>query len=261
MPTPSIKSVTIAGLKTGVNIIGEGQPVLLLHGWGAQIESFYPIAERLAANGFECHTLDLPGFGTADLPPEDWDIRRYMEFVLRYLESANLDKVHLIGHSFGGRISIMLGAEHPERVEKIVLVNSAGVKLPLSSRMRLYYSGRELILSLLKLPLLNRFEPTVREWFFERYASVDLKNARMRGIEGTFRQVIALDLTDYARRIRASVLLIWGDRDFDTPLQVAQILEKTIPDAGLVVFDGAGHYSYLDRPVDFVRIVTTFFRG
>ncbi len=73
--------------------------------------------------------------------------------------------------------------------------------------------------------------------------------------------VIRQDLLPYAARIKASTLLLWGELDRDTPLWQGQLLEKTIPDAGLVVFNGAGHFAYMERLPDFVRIVDTFLKG
>ena len=76
----------------------------------------------------------------------------------------------------------------------------------------------------------------------------------------TFVKVVNEDLLPYAARVQPSTLLLWGDQDQDTPLSQGQLLEKTIPDAGLVVWEGAGHYSYLDRLPDTVRVIDHFFK-
>lgn len=260
---PLITKHQINGMTLGVNRIGEGEPILLLHGWGGEIASIYPIAEGLAPHGFACHTLDLPGFGVSDLPPQPWQVRDYMNYVLAYLDEAGLARVHLIGHSFGGRISILLGAEHPERVGKIVLTSSAGVLPRRSLKKRLYYWGRRLIFLSLKLPLLNRWEGRVRAWFQERYGSSDYKHALAisENFGATFRNIVSQNLLPYAAQIDAPTLLIWGTNDHDTPLRDAHILEKHIPDAGLVLFEEAGHYAYLERLPQFIRIVSHFLGG
>lgn len=259
MSSPIITIQTIDNLKTGVTIFGEGAPILLLHGWGGNIKSMWPVAERLSNQGFQTHTLDLPGFGVSDLPPEAWDVPRYAKFVLSYIQSLSLEKIHLIGHSFGGRISIFLTAHHPEIVNKLVLVDSAGIKPAPTSNMKLYYLSRSIIFNLLKLPGLHQFEPSVRQWFRQKFGSTDYLNAG--ALEATFKLVINQDLLPFARQISVPTLLIWGEKDMDTPLSDAKILEEAIPDAGLVVFEGAGHYSYLERPTDFTRIVTHFFKS
>jgi pimeloyl-ACP methyl ester carboxylesterase len=248
-------------LNVSAKVIGAGPPVLLLHGWGRSGDDFAPIAERLSKEGFACHLLDLPGFGETPMPPAAWDVPRYAEFVRAYMDAANLDSVTLIGHSFGGRISIVLAADCPGRVDKLVLVSSAGLRLPPPPEMRMYYASRKIIFGMLRLPLLNRFEPGVRQWFWERYASDDLKAARESGHEAIFRAVISQDLRDYAARIKTPTLLIWGDVDTETPLRYGQIFEQIIPDAGLVIVEGAGHDAHLQRPDFFVRVIRVFLQG
>jgi pimeloyl-ACP methyl ester carboxylesterase len=122
--------------------------------------------------------------------------------------------------------------------------------------MRLYYLARSVIFMLLNVPGISYFEPPVRRWLRRKFGSEDYLNAG--ALAETFKRVVDQDLVPLARRIQAPTLLIWGDEDQDTPLSHARILEKAIPNTGLVIFEGAGHFSYLDRPLDFVRIVTNF---
>lgn len=259
MSSPIITMQKVNGLKTGVTVFGEGQPIVLLHGWGGSIKSMWPVAERFGKLGFQTHTLDLPGFGVSDFPPEPWDVPRYAQFVLAYLQMAGLEKAHLIGHSFGGRISIFLSAEHPVFVDKLVLVDSAGVRPEPTTHMKIYLLTRQMIFTLLKMPGFRRFEPPVRQWFRQKYGSPDYLNAGP--LEATFKLVINQDLVEFARRIQAPTLLIWGELDQETPVRDAKILEDAISDAGLIIFEGAGHYAYLERAADFTRIVTHFFRS
>jgi pimeloyl-ACP methyl ester carboxylesterase len=92
----------IAGLRTGTCVIGDGPPVLALHGWGGSVKSFWPVAERLSPHGYQVHLLDLPGFGQSDLPPDVWGVADYMRFVVAYLDDAGLDRVALLGHCSAG---------------------------------------------------------------------------------------------------------------------------------------------------------------
>jgi pimeloyl-ACP methyl ester carboxylesterase len=183
----------------------------------------------------------------------------YADFVMAYIQKMKLNRVRLIGHSFGGRISIYLSAHYPEVVRQIVLADSAGVRPEQSMNMRLYYSGRRVMFTLLKIPGLRRFERPLRDWLRQKFGSTDYLNAGP--LEETFKLVINEDLVPIAREIQAPTLLIWGEQDKDTPLRDAKILEDAIPDAGLVVFEGAGHYAYLERPTEFARIVSHFFKS
>lgn len=258
-----ITSQTIQRVKIGVHVSGAGAPIILLHGWGASLQSMEPIIAPLVQQGFQIHALDLPGFGTAEMPPEAWDVPRYAELVLAYLDSAKLDQVRLIGHSFGGRISIYLGGEHPTRIKQIVLVDSAGVRPEVTPKQQVYRLGRNVALGVLSLPGLKTFQPAVRKSLSQQFGSQDYLEAKAQSeiLAETFKLVVNQDLVPFARRIKAPTLLIWGELDQDTPLRDAKILEAAIPDAGLVVFNGAGHYSYLDRPAQFIKIVTNFFQN
>jgi pimeloyl-ACP methyl ester carboxylesterase len=110
---------------------------------------------------------------------------------------------------------------------------------------------------LLSLPGLGGAKARLRDYFRQKYGSADYLNAGP--LLETFKLVIGQDLRDYACRISAPTLLFWGDLDTDTPLKGGRILEKTIPDAALILFEGAGHFAYLDRLDDFQRIVAHFF--
>jgi pimeloyl-ACP methyl ester carboxylesterase len=250
---------TLDGLTIASEVIGEGQPVLLLHGWMCRIENMQQVARRLAPLGYATHVIDLPGFGRSTLPSEVWGVADYARFVTRYLDSVNLKPVHLIGHSFGGRISIVLGADHPEYVSKIVLADSAGVLTPKTTKQQARQSVFTVANTLLSVPGLKALEPSFRRWARNRYGSEDLRNAGP--LEPIFRKVIVEDLLPRAAQIKASTLLVWGDQDQDAPLWQGQKLEQTIPDAGLVVFKGAGHFAYQERLADFVHIVDTFLKG
>jgi pimeloyl-ACP methyl ester carboxylesterase len=252
-----IEIFTLEGLQSAREISGDpsAPTVLLLHGWGGTIESMQGVAVALNKRGFCTHTLDLLGFGRAALPPETWGVPEYGQWVVHYLDYAALERVHLIGHSFGGRLSIVIGADFPSRVEKIVLTSSAGVLNPPNARSKLVSAGK----AALKLPVLRALEKPMRNLARSALGSDDLKSAGQ--LEPIFRRVVAQDLLPYAARIAAPTLLIWGDQDEATPLWQAQTLEKTISDSGLVVFQGAGHFAYQERLPDFVRIVETFFKG
>ena len=99
----------------------------------------------------------------------------------------------------------------------------------------------------------------LRAWYIGRYGSSDYQ-AATGVMRETFVKVINEDLLPYAERVQPSTLLFWGDQDQDTPLWQGQLLEKTMPDAGLVVWEGAGHYSYLDRLSDTARVIDHFFK-
>ena len=251
-------TLTVAGLTVKHTVTGAGTPLLMLHGWGASGDFMLPLANRLTPLGYQVYAPDLPGFGGTDLPPSAWAVRDYVAFVLAYMDALSLDRVLLFGHSNGGRIGLVLGAEHSERVEKMVLADSAGVKTPApaatQARLKAYKWVRQ---TLTRVGLKGTAE-RLRDWYNNRYGSTDFKNAGP--LRETFVRIVGEDLLPVAARVKVPTLLLWGDGDQETPLTQGKLLEQTIPDAGLVVLAGAGHFSYLDKAGDAARIVDYFYR-
>lgn len=255
-----ITFIQAGGLNIAHTILGtDGPPVLLLHGWGAHIDLMLPLAQKLAAAGYQVYVPDLPGFGKSEAPPVSWSVYDYANFVIEYMDANGLAQVHLVGHSFGGRLGLILGAEQADRLHRLALIDSAGVRPPPSRRGQLRLKIYRQALNVLRRVGLNTQAERLRTWYSNRYGSADYR-AVSGVMRETFVRVVNEDLLPYAARVRPATLLFWGDQDEDTPLWQGQLLEKTIPDAGLVVWEGAGHYSYLDRLHDTARVIDHFFR-
>lgn len=251
--------ITLNNIQIAEKIAGEGQPILLLHGWGANIGLVWPLAESLSKKGYRCYALDMPGFGKSDEPPQVWTVFDYANFVIDYLNHHNLEQVYLFGHSFGGRLGLILGAEHAERIKKMALSDAAGIRqeTPFWPKLRLnmYKNVRD---TMYKIGL-RAFADHMREHYNRRYGSNDFQ--QVSGVmRETFVNVVNQDLLSYAARVKPSTLLFWGDKDEDTPLWMGQKLEETIPDAGLVIHEGAGHYAYLEKVAETARVMDYFFK-
>lgn len=254
--------INVSGIRTNYEITGSGEPVLLLHGWGAQIESFAPVIFALEKYR-RVIALDLPGFGKSGFPDGPWTIFDYMEFTAAFMDAVGLEKTDVLCHSFGGRIAILLAAKRPERLGKIVFVDSAGV---LPKRTLKYYAKvcfYKLAKKIAKREGLSAFFKAFgldAQKRVKNAGSADYKNLP-EGMRKTFVNVVNEDLSPYLKEIRSPSLLIWGEDDTDTPLRYGQKMEREIADAGLVVLKGAGHYSYLDRFPQFIAVVNSFFGG
>ncbi len=229
-------------------------PIVVLHGWGAHIEAVAPILAALDGAS-DLIALDLPGFGESEPPPEAWDVDAYASFVIAFLDELGVPRAHLVGHSHGGRVSIAIAADHPERVGRLLLVDSAGLRPKRGWRYRRRVAVAKLgrVIGSIGLAPGRRIQERMRA----RVASRDYLEAS-EAMRGTFRAVVGADLSDRMPRIGASTLLVWGDQDEDTPLWMAHRMEELIPDAGLVVLEGAGHYSYADSPGQFGAVARRF---
>jgi pimeloyl-ACP methyl ester carboxylesterase len=228
-------------------------PIVVLHGWGAQIEAVESIVAPLAAET-EVIAIDLPGFGQSAEPPEAWSSEEYAQFVAQLLESEGVSRCHLIGHSRGGAIAICLAVQQPALIGRLVLCDSAGLrpKRTWKYRRRVAVAKLGRVIGLFGPPG-RRLQDRMRS----RVASTDYAEASP-AMRETFRRVVAENLADHLPRISAPCLLVWGSADEDTPLWMGERMAELLPDGALVVFEGAGHFAYADQPGRFAEVSRLF---
>lgn len=250
--------INIDGLNLNYIIEGVGKDIIVLHGWGANINTVLPIVNILK-DKFKVHALDLPGFGESMEPNQPIDSYKYADIVKQYMDKMEIEKVTLIGHSFGGKLSIILGSKYPDFVEKIILVNSTGLIPKRGPKYYIrVYSFKTLRFIYKKIFFWLKNEEKM-EKFYKRFGSTDYKDS-----SGVMRKILVIavneNLLHLLGQIKAPTLLIWGDKDTATPLYFGKIMEKEIKDSGLVIFEGAGHYSYLDDYQRFTVIIRNFLK-
>ena len=256
----SSNEIFIKGVRVRERVVGEGAPLLMAHGWGASIDLLQPLALPLSRLGYQCLMFDLPGFGESDEPEQAFTIFDYASFCIDYLDHHNLKSVNFFGHSLGGRIGLILAAEHSQRIKKMALSNSAGIREKPATlkrfRLQAYHKFRHGLESIGAAGAAAR----LRRLYINRYGSPDYRNASPV-MRQTLIQVVNENLLPFAARVSVPTILVWGDADQDTPLWMGRKLEETIPDAALIVHEGAGHYAYLDFPDKTTAIMHALFRG
>lgn len=233
----------------------DGQPLILMHGWGCNHSTVRSIA-AVASEGCRVYNIDFPGFGDSPEPAETWGVEQYTRVVEELADALNIEcPPVLVGHSFGGRVGILYASRRP--VRKLILVDAAGIKPHRSLRYRLKVASFKTQKRLLRLLLGQERAQRRIEALRAKRGSADYAAAseRMRGV---LSRVVNEDLTDRLPLIKAPTLLVWGEDDTATPLRDAQLMERRIPDAGLVVFPHCGHYSFLDNPQGFQAVLRSF---
>lgn len=224
---------------------GTGKDIILLHGWGQNIDMMKPLGDNFQ-DKFRITILDLPGFGESDEPHETWTIDKYELLLEEFIKELNIKKPIVIGHSFGGRLAIRYSARNP--IEKLVLFGSPciriGEELPFHVKV---------LKRLKKIPGLNDFGE-----YMKRYIGSRDYKAASPIMRQTLVEVVNEDLSKYAREIEEPTLLIWGDHDEEAPLNEAKELEKIMLDAALIVLPGT-HYAYLENLPQVVNILNNFF--
>lgn len=249
------------GIKINYEIFGESSdkmPLLILHGWMAKIEAMSPIYQRFK-NDRKVIVIDFPGQGgKSDTLKEVWGVPEYSEMVKRLLDNLNIQKCDVIGHSFGGRVIIYLASKYKELFNKIILTDSAGIKPKRSIKKIFKVYSYKVAKNFYKIIMpKEKYEKKLEEMRAKRGSS-DYAMLTSDVMRETFKKVINLDLKDKLKDINAPTLLIWGENDLDTPLYMANIMEKEIKDSGLVVIENAGHFSYIDNPQKYLIVAQNF---
>lgn len=237
-----VKNINLNYTRYGNN---DGKTIVLLHGWGQNIEMMKPVGDHLK-NAFDIIIIDLPGFGQSSEPNCVWSVYDYAECIHELLDSLNIKIPILIGHSFGGKVSLAYASMY--NVEKLVLFASPYKpeieKLPLKTKV-------------LKCVAKIKFLKPLVEFFKGHMGSTDYKNASpmMRKI---LVETVNLDITESVKKIKCPTLLIWGDSDTAVSLKRAYELEQMISDSGVVVYEGCTHYAYLERLGQTINVLKSF---
>ncbi len=224
---------------------GKGKDILLLHGWGQNIEMMKPLGDNFA-DKYRITILDFPGFGRSEEPKESWDIEKYNSMLEEFVKKVGVKKPIVIGHSFGGRVAIRFSARNP--IEKLVLFGSPCIRIEENLSLTVKFLKK-----LKTLPGMN----DIGEYMKQYIGSRDYKAASPI-MRQTLVDVVNEDLSKYAREIEEPTLLIWGDHDTEAPVNEAKELEKIMIDAALILLPGT-HYAYLENLPRVVSILDNFF--
>ncbi|MCP6719132.1 MAG: alpha/beta hydrolase [Patescibacteria group bacterium] len=244
------KTVSIYNLKVKFKVAGQGPVILILHGWGASSASWSKVQRILAKNGYEVICPDFPGFGKSETSQEPWSITDYMKWVNAFVESQDLNRFSLLGHSFGGRVAIKFAASFPEKIKTLILCNSAGIKVKLDPKRKLasFLAG---IAKSLPVEIRNKVSDTFLN---------DTDYVRAKGVmKQTIKNVIAEDLLPYLSEIRAKTLIVWGEKDEMVPISNAYIFKENIAGSELQIIPDAGHSPHLEKPKILSEIISEFF--
>jgi pimeloyl-ACP methyl ester carboxylesterase len=217
----------------------DGVHLVWCHGWGQSAAALLPLAETLKPFA-SSSLLDFPGFGKSPKPPDFWGTAEYADFVAGWMRTLEVPRIVWIGHSFGGRVGIQLAARHPDLIQGLVLIASAGLprKRTLWERVRVEVRKRTFKIARLLLP-----EGPLLERLRRRMGSRDYRNAG--ALRPILTRVVSEDLTNPAKAVRCPTLLIYGDRDTETPPDMGQRFNALIAGSELVLLDGFDHLTVL----------------
>lgn len=211
--------------------------ILLLHGWGGSLESFRAVFDYFKKD-YTVTAIDFCGFGKSPPPPYPFSVADYAQVVREFLKAKDIQKTHIIAHSFGGRVAIEIAYRYPDLIDKLILTSSAGIKKHKNLK---YY------LNVLKYKIAKKLKKDL-----SKYGSSDYKAAQ--GVmRATFVKVVNYDQTKLLKYITAPTLLVWGQNDTETPLYMAKNMNKLIKGSKLVIIRDTGHFAYKEKSLLFLK--------
>lgn len=252
-------NINIRNININYSKDGNSEKVLLLlHGWGSNITLFNNIICAMCEN-FTVYAIDMPGFGKSEEPKIAWCVDDYVNCIIEFIQKMNIKELSILGHSFGGRVIIKMCnvKDLPFKIQKVVLVDSAGILPRKSYRKKIKIGFYKMSKCIVNNSIVRKIYPEALEKLKSKSGSPDYKNATPIMRE-TLVKTVNEDLTHLLKDITQPTLLIWGDKDEDTPITDAQKMEQLIPDAGLVTIKGAGHYSFLEQPYLVNNVLNVF---
>jgi pimeloyl-ACP methyl ester carboxylesterase len=221
---------------------GKGEPVILVHGLSGSTR-WWSRNVRAIAGRYRVYLVDLPGFGKMRRLRRQFNLAEAADWLSKWMNAVGLERAHLVGHSMGGYICLHLAASRPEAVRRLVLVAPAGVP---TGRSMVGYLGPLIGAALYATP---SFLPVlVRDAL--RMGPATLWRAA--------RDILAGDVREDLRRIRAPTLLIWGEKDTLVPPAIGDLLRGEIPGSRLLVLERAAHVPMFDRPKEFNAALLSF---
>lgn len=236
----------MSGSKIKYYIQGSGEPIILLHGWGGSSKSLQKLQNFLAKD-FQAITIDLPGFGQSPEPKSIFGIKDYAQEIIRLSKNLKLEQFHLFGHSFGGQIATQLTLDYPQTVKTLILCDAAVVRKKTTSAKIAIRAAK-----LLKQIGLSSLLKIIFKKSDYQKASLHMKKI--------MNKILTEDLTSYLSQIHTPTLILWGEKDQDTPLWQAQIIHQRIKGSKLKVYPDFRHGLPLFNPGEVASEIRKFIK-
>jgi pimeloyl-ACP methyl ester carboxylesterase len=276
---PSLQFRTIHGYRRAFRVAGSGPALLLIHGVGDDSTAWEPVHAKLAQR-FTVIAPDLLGHGESDKPRADYSLPAFANGMRDLLTVLGIDRVTVVGHSFGGGVAMQFAYQYPQLVERLVLVSTGGVAKDVSVALRAAAMpmGSE-ALAILRVPgvlpavrLFGRAIGTVLgstkfgrdaadvvgllEGFQDPHALSAFARTLRSVVDGRGQFVTMLDRSYLMQSV--PMQLIWGDEDLIIPVSHARMAHAAMPGSRLEIFEDSGHMPFHDHPDRFVEVVERF---
>jgi len=261
-------SIKTSDFMTNFHDVGAGDAVLLLHGSGPGVTAWANwnrVFDRLAGD-FRLIAPDMAGFGYSErLPGAEYNMDLWLQQVIDLLDGLCIERTHLIGNSFGGALALALAIEHPERVDRLVLMGSMGVSFAITRGLESVWGYQPSLANMAKLLetftydhsfatpglIKSRYEGSIQPGFQETFSSM-FPEPRQQSVDRLAARESRIP------QIKQETLIIHGLQDRVIPVMNSYRLVELIPNAQLHVFGKCGHWTQIERTAEFCDLVRDF---
>ncbi len=264
-------SIRAAGVMTNYHEAGSGTPVILIHGSGPGVSAWsnWRLAVPYLAEQLHVFAYDQLGFGYTELPSQNsYDLERWTEHLLSFMQAVGVTKAHLIGNSMGAAVALATAVTHPEAVDKLVLMGAMGVHFPITEGLDTVWGYTPSIANMKRLIDIfaydrklvtdalaeQRYTASIRPGMQEAFSSM-FPSPRQHGVD----ELAAYE--DRLSKVQASTLLFHGREDRVIPLETSLKLVNILPNVQLHVFGHCGHWTQTEHAETFNRLVRDFLTG
>ena len=255
------REITSGTVKTSYLSAGKGKAVIFLHGAGAGAVTWYPSIGNIAKS-FQVIVPDIVGYGESDKPNAPYDRPYFSRWLKDFLNELNIPKAHIVGLSQGGAIALQFTIDNPEMVDKLVVIDSAGL------------GAKASFWPLVGMIWMNTFPSSLANFFNSRYilhkpekrdpnhSLYSVAVLKDTGGKKAFQQgrgsAVSKISEESLRQIKNETLIIWGKEDKLFSMEYGEAVAKIIPNARLHVIQVAGHLPMIDQPELFNKVLTDF---
>lgn len=258
------ETIHVDKISINYKIGGIGPCVLILHGWGGSSDSWQPIGDNLTKNNYKVIIPDLPGFGKSGFPTSIWSVGDYLDFVLKFIEELKSfgkisEPFFLVGHSFGGRITIKFAVVSPKKLKKIILCSAAGIVHKKGVKIKIFNFIAEKGNSIFHFKHLYWFKNFLRKLLYRVAKSGDYQRANSQ-MKEVMKKVISEDLTGFLSKISVPTLVVWGKKDKVLSVKDGILMHKEIAGSEIKIIDDVGHSPNIENPEKFAKLIIEWFQ-
>jgi pimeloyl-ACP methyl ester carboxylesterase len=247
------EKILVRGIETNYKIGGKGENLLILHGWNGSSDSWRKIIEILEIKS-RVICPDFPGFGKTKIPEKPWNLNDFVEWLREFTEKLNLKEFFLLGHSFGGRVTIKFSISYPNKVKKLILVSSAGIKPEWGLKEKIIFQISKIGNAIFSKNHFFRFRDGARSLFYRIARIKDY--SRAKGVmKETMKKIVDEDLLPELSKIKNETVVVWGEKDKIIPLKYAFIFKEKIKNSKLEILPKIGHSPHLEDPEKLAEVL------